>query len=333
MPERVFDLSTGPMAENRVVLAVISAAGMVLCFAAAAPLLVCGIKPFGKHPPPPAQCFSGVFLLTVAGLALAYALYYLTVASRRGAGSYHLFRDPLVVVGPRQKVRQMAWERIGPEKATGRLDQRHVYPVDGEADLDFDIRCADHLALDPDPDPGRGFGVGGRPAPTFLAHDPGDGGLHRVSPLAGRLLFLRVTNGCATGTRGFAARNVPSQPGVTGRLVAYAHMKGIERVQQMLGELEGADERRLFELAGGYRGSRLIDPEELADLHITPATSKEKRSTGVLVVAVLRFTHAEWGERKMYFESRQQLAEAGLLFKELLGRDFGHELASAAARA
>jgi hypothetical protein len=53
-------------------------------------------------------------------------------------------------------------------------------------------------------------------------------------------------------------------------------------------------------------------------------------STGVNLVAVLQFKHADWGEKRLYFESRQQLAEAAQLLKELRNPNLRGETARVA---
>src|SRR4051794_1097301 len=142
--EQVFDFTTGKLA-GMVVFAIVGCViGMVLCLALACPMLACGIKPFGKNAPPPAVCFTVAGVLATLGLAFAYGAYYYAFESRERAASYHLFRDLLVVVQRETQPRQIAWERIGPEKAPASFNPRHVFPVDGESDVAFDCNCVGH---------------------------------------------------------------------------------------------------------------------------------------------------------------------------------------------
>jgi hypothetical protein len=106
------------------------------------------------------------------------------------------------------------------------------------------------------------------------------------------------------------------------------HMTAQRRLQAALDAEEGVDERRLFDHAIALPGSRLLTLDGLSEVHFVPASSWEL-STGVRVVAALKFKHAEWGEKKMYFESRPQLGEAADVFRELLGRDFRDEVVGA----
>src|SRR5262245_39625535 len=228
-PDEVFDLGTSKHASHTKVVIFVSLVFMVISFAMALPLLACGIKPFpiGKSPPPPVICFGlgGVSLVT--GLAMAYFVYYFAYVSRAKAESYHLFPRVLVILTP-AGARQIEWERIGPEKKPSTFNPQHVFPVDDGDDIRFDQAAAEHDALE--------FAIthrstkarwtrllSGAPelsdqvSPAFLAHDPSDCGLYRVSWLCGRLLFARLGEGCATGTRGFAPLpNVGMNGGVAG---------------------------------------------------------------------------------------------------------------------
>jgi hypothetical protein len=333
--EQVFDLSAGKISRNNLQIVAGCAVGALACFTIAIPLLVCGIKPFGQNAPPPAVCFAGAGILGALALALAYGAYQSGTASRRAAGAYYLFRDCLVVVTPGKEPRRIDWGQMGPEKGVSPWDPRHEYPVDGEADLAFDYSSADHEELAAaitqestrarwnrilPPAAVSGL-IGGRPAPAFLVYDPADTGQYRVSPLAGYLLFVQVGDGCLSARMGTGAG------GLAGAAAGWQQMKQVERLQKALGMLEGADERRLFEIAAGFRGSRLIAPRELSGLHFAASTVWGKMSTGISAVAALTFKHAEWGEKTMYFESLDQLSSAAQLLQETLGRDFRHELA------
>jgi hypothetical protein len=346
-PERVFDPSAGPVTANHLFIV---AGGPVVVLASlliAAPLFVCGVRPFGQDAPPPAVCFGVAAFLTTAGLAVAFGCYRYAGSARRSARAYHLYPDCLVVVGAGGDERRIPWEQIGPKKETGRLLGRHTYPVDGEADLAFGPTFAGHeeLAdaitrrstqarwtrlLTP---AGASRLSGDRPARAFLVYDAPENLLYRVSPLAGRLLFVRVGEGSAAGTRGFAPRKVSGQGGLAGAAAGWRQMKQAERLQRALDALEGVDERSLFELAVGLPGSRLIAPDELAEPRFAAPSLWAKLVTGVELVGVLQFKHAEWGEKKMYFESLPQFGEAARIFQELLGRDFRKETASLGARA
>jgi hypothetical protein len=345
-PEQVFDLSAGPLSMKRLCSAVLSGICALPSFGLAFGMLLWGIAPQGEGAAPPVVYFIGAAIFGGGGLWLVYSAYLYAWGGRRASGSYYLFRDLLAVVGPDWSIRQIAWEQIGPEKALPPSDERRVFPVDGEADLAFNRACADHEALATAivqrVVPARWKRIatqagvsrlpGGRRVPAFLVHDPADTTLYRVSALAGRLLFIPAGYGCAAGTRGFAAPSRPVQGGLVGGLVSVMQTGQVDRLQQALDILEAADERRLFELAYDFKGSRLIAPDELSELHVAQPTSWEKMSTGVSIVAVLKFKHADWGEKKLYFESRQQLDEATLLLKELQSRGSGGDLARVAMR-
>jgi hypothetical protein len=47
--------------------------------------------------------------------------------------------------------------------------------------------------------------------------------------------------------------------------------------------------------------------------------------TGVKIVAVLRFTLDEWGEKKLYLESVTQVGDAARILQDALGQDFRAE--------
>ncbi len=348
-PEQVFDLSAGRASGSQVFNAAMSAVGALLSLALAVPMLFCGFHPPGKDPAP-AEVYFGIAGVTGAmGVAMAYAVYYYAVKSRRAAGAYHLFREGLVVVGPARGVRQIAWEQIGPERLPDPGRTRHTYPVDGGSDLVFDSACADHAALATaiaqraararwarlSATAGGPRPPAGRAVPAFLVYDPADALMYRVSPLGGHLLFVCAGGGAVAMGRAGAppAHAQGALAGAAAGFAQYVQMKQVERLHQSLSSLEGADGRRLLELAYGFPGSRLIPAGELSDLHFAPPTSKETRSTGVRIAAVLRFKHAAWGEKALYFESRQQLTEAARLLGGLLNRDFGGELARAAALA
>ena len=338
-PEQVFDLSAGSISKDRMFCAITCVVGVVFCFALGVPLLVCGIKPFGKSAPPPEVCFSVGGVLAVLGMSLAWGAYYCVYGSRWSTGTYHLYRDCLVVVGPDHNTRKLAWDQIGPEKAPSSLNPRHTFPVDAEPDLDFNCWCADHEALASEiarksaqarwtriltPIVAAKLATG-QPVPAFLVYDSSETSLYRVSPLAGYMFFVRVGEGCAAGTRGFAWQSLPGHGGPAGGVAGWRQIKQAERLQQTLDALEAADERGLFDLAAGLKGSRLLAVEELADVHFDKPSPWEKFSIGVSVVTVLKFTHPEWGDKKMHFESLPQLSEASRLLGELLNRDFSHE--------
>ncbi len=341
--EQVFDLATSSLSNQQILAIVGYAVSVVPVLVIGVPLLICAFKPFGKNAPPPVVCLGIGCVAIGCALALAYTAYRKAVAGPRAAAAYHLFRDGLAIVGPGPEQRWVAWEQIGPEQAPVAFEQQHVFPVDGAADIVFDHAAADHgeLAtaltarstrarwtrlLD-----GATVPATGRPAPYFLIYDHSDTGLFRVSPIAGRLLFLRVGDGCAAGTRGFKALNMPVQGGLVGGVNGWMQMKALERMQQALDSLAGADERQLFEQAMGFRGSRLIRPEELAELHFAAPGTWEKMTTGAAIVGVLHFKHAAWGEKKLYFESLAQVGEAARLLEDLLGRDFRPEAARLAS--
>ncbi|HEY1380486.1 MAG TPA: hypothetical protein VGF55_27040, partial [Gemmataceae bacterium] len=323
-----------------------SAVGTLALFGVAAMLLVCGVRPFGKNAPPPEVCFGVGGGLAVFGFGLLYAGYHFAVRGRQRGRSYHLFRDGLAVAGPAGDVRQIAWGQIGPEKWTGRRKTGHAFPVEAEDDLAFDAACADHAALAAaiaeraararwarlTPAAWGARPTIGAPAPAFLVHDPAENGLYRVSPLAGHLLFVRVGDGSAAGTRGVPGRAVAVHGGgLAGAAAGWMQMKQIERLQQALDALDGADEPRLLELAYGLKGSRLIAPAELSAVRFARPTVWEKMSKGMGMVAVLRFTHAAWGEKALYFEAPQHLADAARMIGALLKWDVTGQLADVTA--
>jgi hypothetical protein len=334
--EQVFDLSAGTISRNNLQIVAGCAAGAVACFTIAIPLLLCGIEPFGQNPPSPTACFTGAGTLGALALALVYAAYQAGTANRRATGAYYLFRDCLVVVSPGQEPRQINWEQIGPQKGVSVWDPCHVYPVDGGADLTFDYSSADHEPLaaaitrestrarwDRLPaSPVPSDLSGDRPAPAFLVYNLADIGQYRVSPLGGYLLFVRVGDGCLSARINPAA----GMGGLAGAAAGWRQMQQVERLKTALGMLEGLDERRLFEIAPGFLGSRLIPPQELFGLQFAPCTVWDKMKVAH-AVAKFTFNHAEWGERAMYFESLDQLKSAADLLGELLGRNFRRELA------
>jgi hypothetical protein len=333
--EQVFDLSAGKISHHNLQMVLGCAAGAVACLTIALLLLVCGIRPFGQNAPSPAACFAGAGVLGALALALAYGAYHAGTANRRAAGAYYLFRDCLVVVSPGKEPRRIDWEKIGPKKRVSSWDPAHEYPVDGEDDLAFDYSFAEHEALAAaitqestrarwsrlPPLPAPSELNGDRPAPAFLVYDPADAGLYRVSPLADYLLFVRVGDGC------LSARINPGGGGLAGAAAGWRQMQQVERLKVALGMLEGADERRLFEIAPGFLGSRLIASQELVGLEFAACTLWDKMSAAAHAVAKLTFKHAEWGEKKMYFESRDQLRNAADLLEKSLGREFFRELA------
>jgi hypothetical protein len=232
-PDEAFDLAASKHSSHTFVVIGVCLVFMVVSFVLAFPLLACGIKPFviGKSPPRPAICFGFGGLCLVLGLGLAYGAYYFAYLSRAGIESYHLFPQMLVIMTPAGP-RQIDWERIGPEKKPSTINPQHFFPVDDGDDICFDQAAAEHDALKMaithrstrarwtrllPPVPGLSEQV----SPAFLAHDPSDGGLYRVSRLSGRLLFARLGNGCATGTRGFAPLpTLAVQGGMTGAYAA-----------------------------------------------------------------------------------------------------------------
>jgi hypothetical protein len=345
-PERIFDLSGGKNSGQQTFVVASCALGVPLCQIMAIPLLVCAVKPFGKNAPPPMVCYGIRGAFAALALVSAYGVYYFAFGSPRTAGSYRLFRKGLMVIRPGQDVRRIHWVQIGPERPPSSLNRRHVFPVGGGADVTFNYLCAEHEALAAaitrkttqarwtqllGPAAVAGISASWR-APAFLVHDPDDAGLYRVSPLAGHLLFVRVGDGCAAGTRGFKARPLPTQGGLAGGVAGWMQMKQVERLQQALDAFEGVDERRLFDMALGLRGSRLIAPDELAEVQLTKAGWWKSMTAGVRIVGVLRFKHAAWGEKRLYFEALQQVVEAADLLQNLLGRDFRAEAARLVAR-
>jgi hypothetical protein len=181
-----------------------------------------------------------------------------------------------------------------------KLSQSTPYFSGGKPDLDFNCCCADHEALATEiarksaqarwtrlltPTVVTGLDAG-RTVPAFLVYDYSETSLYRVSPLAGYLFFVRVGQGCAAGTRGFAWQGVPGHGGLAGGFAGWRQIKQAERLQQTLDVLEAAGERRLFELAAGLKGSRILAAEKLVGLHFEKPSPWEMLSIGVSVVAL-----------------------------------------------
>jgi hypothetical protein len=341
-PERVFDLSAGKATANSLLAAAGGVVGLLCCLGMAIPTFVCGVKPYGQNPPSPDICFFVAGVLTVLGLAVAISSFWYALGGRRSGQAYHIYRDCLAVVGADGDVRRIAWEQIGPTKEPGLFSSCHIYPVDGEAEISFASTVVGHEELAEAITQKSTLARWGRllteaavsqlssvrPARAFLVYDVAERLLFRVSPLAGHLLFVQVGNGPAAGTRGFAAPNVPAQGGLAGAAAGWRQMKQAERLQRVLDNMEGLDERGLFELAASLPGSRLIAPDELAELHFAAPALWAKLASGVTFVGVLQFRHADWGDKKLHFESLEQLAEAANLLQQLLGRDFKSEIRS-----
>jgi hypothetical protein len=334
-PERTIDLSAGKMSGQQRFAIASCVLSVPLCLIMATPLLICAVKPFGKGAPPPAVCWGVGGAFAALSLLSAYGVYYYSVLNRRFAGTFHLCRKGLVLARPGRDARRIAWEQIREEKPPGSMNPRHVFPVKGEAAIAFDYSCADHEALAAaitrKTTELRWIGLFGRKGlaalstyrvpPVFLVHDPDDALLFRVSPIAGKLLFVCVGGGYAAGTRGFKGRRIHAQGGLAGGVAGWTEMKRVERVQQTLDALEGADERRLFEVSSGLRGSRLVLPDELTDVHISKIGWFRGLGSGVSLVGMLRFKHAEWGTKGMYFESLEQLGNAARILQDFLGGD------------
>lgn len=342
-PDEVFDLAASKHSSHTPVVIGVCLVFMVVSFVIAFPLLACGIRPFaiGKSPPPPAICFGFGGLCLVLGLGLAYGAYYFAYESQAGTESYHLFPQVLVVLTP-AGARQIEWERIGPEKKPSGINPQHIFPVDGGDDICFGQAAAEHNALKMaivlrstkarwtrllPPAPGLSEQV----SPAFLAFDPSDGGLYRVSRLSGRLLFARLGNGCATGTRGFAPLPAHAmQGGLTGAYVVWSQAQQVERMQAVLDRFEGVGDRELFDLAAALPGGRLLAVEELSSVELSPPSTWQKMSTGVQITLVLQFRHLEWGDKTMYLESRPQAAQAAEVLQAALPDGVaGNDLAKA----
>src|SRR5205814_8414795 len=135
--DEVFDLAASQHPGRTQVAVGACLVFLVVSFVIAVPMLACGIKPFGKTPPPPAIAFGFGGLCLVLGLGLAYGAYYFAYESRAGTESYHLFPRVLVILTP-DGARQVEWERIGPEKKASAINPQHVFPVDGGDDIRFD---------------------------------------------------------------------------------------------------------------------------------------------------------------------------------------------------
>lgn len=319
-PEEVFDFGTSKHSSHTIVVITVSLIFMVLSFAMALPLLACAIKPFpiGQSPPPPVIAWSFGGICLISGIGLAYTVYYYLYEAKAKAESYHLFPQMLVVVTP-AGARQIEWERIGPEKKPGAFNPQHVFPVDDGDEIRFDQAAADHDALEMAIThrsirarwtrlltPAVVAGLSDQTTPAFLAFKPSDG-LYRVSMLGGRLFFARLGEGCCTGTRGFEPLPAaPVQGGVAGAYAAWGQAQQVERMQTLLDRFEGIGDRELFDLASALPGGRFVSVEDLSSTELTPPTTWEKLNTGVHIAAVLRFRHPEWGETKMYLESKKQ---------------------------
>ena len=334
-PKQVVNLADGKISGQRLFLVVGGFASFLACLVIAIPLFVNGVKPFGRNAPPPGVSFIAAGVLATLGLLMAYAAYHYAFG-RFGGGSYHFFDDALVVVAHDNTARVIPWERVQPEKKSSSLNPRHAFPVEGEGDLTFDFLAVEHAvvaaAIARQATLVRWSGVidlarlsTERPAPAFLVHDPSDTGLYRVSLLLGKLLFARVGDGSAQGTRGFPARPVHTQGGLAGGMAAWMQMKQIEKIQQELDKLEGLDERRLIDAAAGLAGTRLVEVGEMTHVRFTKPGTWDAMSTGVKIVAVLRFTHDEWGEKKLYLESLTQVGDAARILQDVLGQDFRAE--------
>jgi hypothetical protein len=340
-PDEVFDLAASKHASQTKVMIGVCLVFMVISLGIAGPMLACAIKPFGKTPPPPAIAFGFGGLCLVLGLGLAYGAYHFAYESRPGTESYHLFPRVLVVLTP-AGARQIEWEHIGPEKKPSAMNPQHVFPVDGGDDIRFDQMAAEHGALEtaiarrstrarwtrllP-----PAAGLSDQASPAFLAHDPSDGGLYRVSRLCGRLLFARLGTGCATGTRGFAPLpTVPMQGGLFGGYAAWGQAKQVERTQDVLDRFEGVGDRELFDLAAALPGSRLVAAEDLSSVELGPPGTRQKWSTGAQITLVLRFRHPEWGEKTMYLESRPQAALAAEVLQAALPAGVAGDVLAAA---
>jgi hypothetical protein len=329
-PDEVFDLASSKHSSQTKVLIVVCLVFMVICFGIAFPMLAAGIKPFGANPPPPAIAFGFGGLCLVLGMGLAYGAYYFAYKSRAGAEAYYLFPETLAVHSP-AGTRLIEWRRIGPEKPASSFNPQHVFPVDGDADIRFDHAAAEHDALE--------MAITHRSTkarwtllltaevaaalsdsqsgPWFLAHDPADRGLYRVSILGGRLLFARLCDGCATGTRGFAPLAAPAfQGGLTGAYVAWSQAQQIEKTQALIDRFDGVDDRQLFDMAAALPGGRILSVDEISSPHVSPPTTWEKWGTAVHIAAVLRFRQAGAGDKKLYLESSQQVDQATEVLRE-----------------
>jgi hypothetical protein len=322
-PDEVFDLAASKHSSQMKVAIVMSLVFMVVSFGIALPMLACGIKPFpiGKSPPPPAICFGFGGLCLFLGIGLAYGAYYFAYKYQAKIESYHLFPQVLVVLTP-AGTRQIEWERIGPEKKRSAINPQHVFPVDDGDDIRFDQAAAEHDALEfaithrSTKARWTGLLAGGpelsdQVSPAFLAYDPSDRGLYRVSRLSGRLLFARLGDGCAMGTRGFAPLPAAPMPGgVTGAYVEWSQAQHVERTQAVLDRFEGVGDRELFDLASALPGGRVVKVEEISAAKLSPPGRWKKMNSNIQITLVLQFRHLEWGEKTMYLESGAQAALA-----------------------
>jgi len=137
-----------------------------------------------------------------------------------------------------------------------------------------------------------------------------------------RLLFARLGEGCATGTRGFAPATPPvNHGGLAGGYVAWKHAQQLEKMQAVIDRFDGIDDRQLFDLAAALPGSRLVAVEDVSAPELAAPTTWEKLSTGVHLVASLKFRDAEWGDKKFYLESRGQVGQAAEILQGTLHAD------------
>lgn len=335
-PDEVFDLGASKHSSQMKVAIVLSLVFMVVSFVIAFPMLACGIKPFpiGQGPPPPAIAFGFGGVSLVLGIALGYGAYYFAYKYQPKIESYHLFPQVLVVLTA-AGARQIEWERIGPEKKPSAFNPQHVFPVDDGDDIRFGQAAAEHDALE--------FAIthrstkarwtrllAGAPelsdqvSPAFLACDTSDGGLYRVSRLSGRLLFARLCQGCATGTRGFAPlptlakQGLAMAGGLAGAYVEYSQAKQVERTQNILDRFEGVGDRELFDLASALPGGRIVKVEEISAVKLSPPGRWKKWNSNIQITLVLEFRHPEWGEKTMYLESGSQAALAAEVLQTAL---------------
>lgn len=339
-PSEIFDLAASKHSGNTYLTIAICLIFTVICFVTAVPMIVCGIQPFVRTPPPPVVCFGiGGFCLAL-GVGFAYGAYYFAFQSRARREAYYVFPYALVVANE-NGLRPIAWHQIGPVKPASTIDLEHVFPVEGEEDIRFDHASALHEALEMaithrstkarwkrqlSSEVRAAFSRTHSP-PAFLAHDPSDGGLFRVSHLGDHLLFARLGDGAATGTRGFAPTSAPADApadappvkgGLASGLAAWTQSEKLAELQAVLDRFDGIDECRLFDLAAVLPGSRLLHPDDISSAEIAPPTTWEKMSTRAHVTAVLKFAHREWGDKKMYLESPAEVARATEVLAEVL---------------
>ena len=108
------------------------------------------------------------------------------------------------------------------------------------------------------------------------------------------------------------------QGGLKGGLAAWTQSEKLAELQAVLDRFDGIDECRLFDLAAVLPGGRLLHPEDISSAEIAPPTPWEKVSTRVHLTPVTKFTHREWGDKKMYLESPADVARATEVLAELL---------------